>query len=86
MPRSITADDLADLLRQEQLQFAELLGTIHTLRFTGAVTLKFLNGEPQEAEFGRPHVVRFPRPGARTEPCTRKGLDTAAPSPPSSTA
>ena len=51
-------------------------------RYTGAVTLKFLNGEPQEAEFGRPHVVVFAKPG----PAVDKPLDSARPPAPSSTA
>ena len=39
--------------------FVELLATLHTLRFTGAVELQFLNGQPQAATLGRPLVLRF---------------------------
>lgn len=80
MPR-ITAIDLAEVLRQNGAGFPGLLGAIHSLRYTGAVTLKFLNGEPQEAEFGRPHVVVFAKPG----PAADKPLDSARPPAPSST-
>lgn len=73
-----SADDIAAVLKQEQLQFAELLGTLHTMRFTGAVVVKFLNGEPQQAELGRPHVITFPRPGARDH---REPRDRQAPIP-----
>lgn len=62
----VSADAIARILELNKVQFAELLQTLHTCRFTGAITLKFLNGEPQEAEFGRPHVVVFPRPGTKS--------------------
>lgn len=63
---NISAEDLAELVRDNQLHdFSQLLSTIYSCRFTGAVTFKFLCGEPQEAEFGRPHVVVFPRPGTK---------------------
>lgn len=39
--------------------FAELLATLHTLRFTGAVEVQFLNGQPQAAALGQPVVLRF---------------------------
>lgn len=77
------AIELAELLEREQVQFAELLGTIHSLRFTGAITLKFLNGQPQEVELGRPCVIKFPQPeplpvAVSASPCT-KSLDTVDP-------
>lgn len=43
----------------ESQSFAELVGTLHALRFTGPITLHFLNGQPQTAELGRPVVVAF---------------------------
>lgn len=39
--------------------FAELVGTLHALHFTGPITLHFLNGQPQMAEMGRPQRVSF---------------------------
>lgn len=51
---------LTALARRHGSSFAELLGTLHAMRFTGPVTLHFLNGQPQAGEFGRPTVLRFP--------------------------
>lgn len=55
-----TAVELEEVLRQQAAGFAEMLGTMHALRFTGPVTLHFLNGQPQMVELGRPHILRFP--------------------------
>ena len=57
-------DDLLEALQArhtlEACQFADLLGTLYTLRFTGKVELDFCNGRPQAAYLGKPAVVRFP--------------------------
>lgn len=53
-------DARVDKLLQEGCGFAELTGTLYALRFTGAITLHFLNGQPQMAELGRPKILRFP--------------------------
>ena len=55
-----TAVEITEVLSQQAGGFAEMLGTLYTLRFTGPVTLHFLNGQPQLAELGRPTVLRFP--------------------------
>ena len=71
----------------ESAGFAELLGTMHAFRFTGQLTLHFLNGAPQQADFGRPCIVRFPEHPAnhKSAPVSTKSLDTTGPAPPFST-
>jgi hypothetical protein len=55
-----TPEDVAAVAAQEPTSFASLLGIVGALRYTGAVTVHFLNGQPQTAELGRPVVVSFP--------------------------
>jgi hypothetical protein len=50
---------LAEALNLESCHFAELLGTLHALRFTGPITLHLLNGSPQAAELGAPLRATF---------------------------
>jgi len=40
--------------------FAEFTAELYAARYTGAITLHFLNGQPQMVELGRPIVWRFP--------------------------
>lgn len=60
MPQASRELTFVELAQLEACGFAELLGTMHALRFTGPVLLHFLNGQPQMAELGRPLQVRFP--------------------------
>ena len=52
-------DEIQRLIHLEACHFAELLGTLYTLRFTGTIQLHMLNGTPQAAELGSPVVARF---------------------------
>lgn len=82
----MTADDLAAVLRNDVCGFADLVGTLHALRFTGTITLHVLNGQPQMVELGRPHVIRLADHPANRVPTAQKSLDRettpAASSPP----
>ena len=76
-----TAADVALVVADQVTSFAELLGVLHALRFTGAVTLHVLNGQPQTAELGRPVVVAFPEHPANKKcaghaPSVRNSVDT----------
>lgn len=64
-PERLTA--LQEALDLEACGFAELLGTLHALRFTGPITLHMLNGSPQAAELGTPVRATF-----REHPANRK--------------
>lgn len=77
------AEDIIRGLEQEAVGFAELAGTLHALRFTGAITLHFLNGQPQMAEVGRPIVLRFPEHPANKakNPVDRQAASAASSSP-----
>lgn len=76
----MTPAQLEVLGRSGDAAFAELLGTLYALRFTGAITLHFNGGQPQMAELGRPLQVVFPEhPG-------NKALDRENGSAPSSSA
>ena len=52
-------DEIQRLVHLEACHFAELLGTLYTLRFTGTIQLHMLNGTPQAAELGSPVIARF---------------------------
>lgn len=57
-----TAGDIAGhyaALGREAQTFADLTGTLYALRFTGTITLHFLNGQPQLATLGQPLELRF---------------------------
>jgi hypothetical protein len=78
-----TAADLEVVLRAECPGFAELLGTMFALRFTGPVTLHFLNGSPQMVELGRPAIHRFPEhPANKIGASSAKSVDSRATSAP----
>lgn len=73
-----TVADLETILRADAQGFAELVGTMFSLRFTGPVTLHFLNGTPQMVEFGRPAIHRFPEhPANKTSAAVNKSVDTS---------
>jgi hypothetical protein len=74
--------DLVKTLQYEQVSFADLTGTLYTLRFTGPITLHFLNGQPQLVELGQPVRHYFPEHPANAR--APAPLDTPPPSPPSS--
>lgn len=72
------ASDIAAAVSAEPTSFAELLATMHALRFTGTVTLHLLNGQPQLATLGQPLEVRFAEhPANRGDRagCPQKSLD-----------
>ena len=80
-----TISDVEAVLRQEATCFADLLGTLHALRFTGPITLHFLNGQPQTAELGRPLKVAFPEhPANKIHAAPANSVDNADDLPPSS--
>ena len=56
----MTPAQYALLSTLEAASFAELLGTLYSIRFTGAVTVHFTGGQPQKMELGRPLQVVFP--------------------------
>lgn len=56
--------------------FADLLGSMHAMRFTGAITVHVLNGQPQMAEVGRPLQVRFPEHPANKKQATKGSTST----------
>ena len=69
--------DRLEAMVREGVGFAELIGTAYALRFTGPVTVHFLNGQPQMAEFGRPLQVRFPEhPANKTQANSANSVDT----------
>lgn len=83
--KSATAADIEAIVRQQACGFAELVGTLHALHFTGAITLHFLNGQAQTAELGRPILIPFPEHPANKKSATRQiSVDSAPGSPPSS--
>jgi len=86
-------DKLAVLQALDNCSFAELAATLHALKFTGQITLHFLNGAPQMAELGEPVQVRFPEhpanhmaggSGSGGRRGVHNSIDTSAVSPPSS--
>jgi len=48
------AELLAHLPPAEQLEFAALQEAIYRVRFTGPVTIDFLNGVPRQISLGQP--------------------------------
>lgn len=48
------AELLAHLPPVEQLEFAALQDAIYQVRFTGPVTIDFLNGVPRQISLGQP--------------------------------
>ena len=45
---------LAQLPAEQDLDFVRLLEAIHTVRYTGAMTVDFRNGTPQQINLGQP--------------------------------
>lgn len=44
-----------------RLTFAEVLDTLHSERYTGAVTVHFAQGQPKALDFDRPYRVTVVR-------------------------
>ena len=45
---------LAQLEPADRLEFGQLLEAVHTIRFTGPLTIDFLNGAPKQINLGQP--------------------------------
>lgn len=58
----------------DQLEFHALLHAVYAVRFTGPLTIDFLNGLPRQINLGQP--VKLTICHADSAPAAQKGLDS----------
>jgi hypothetical protein len=63
---------LAQLETDPGLEFVRLLEAVHTIRFTGPLTVDFLNGIPRQINLGHPVKLAICQ-GVDKSPRTRAG-------------